>query len=205
MATVTKAQQGKVTTGSAVDGGTLRKTAQREYIAKLQEPLTKKDPNALPGVFVVPFFDEKGKNTGSVVRETVSPTMSMVMVMSVGAMEYVDESRMWRQDIRNTLIFAPTALLEEKYKAGNNIGGKIVTKYSFGSGNDRDIQYGIGTDIPTVNEDGEVIYRRQFWTPDLTKEDDAAPLIKNLEEIKQARAVATAANKGKLPTTGVRK
>ena len=140
------------------------------------------------------MFDEKGKNTGTVVRETVSSTLSMVMVMSVGEMVYHPEQKMWRQDIRSTLIFAPTPFLSTKYQAGTNIGGKIVT-----TGNDRDIMYGFGTDIPAVNADGEVIYRRQYWTPEAEVSDDEAPVIANIEEIKQARATAIAANNGKLP------
>ena len=181
------------------DATSTRRSAQREYVAKLQEPLTKKDANAAPGVFVVPVFDDKGKQGNTVVRETVSATLSMVMVMSVGALSYVPEQRIWRQDVRNTLIFAPTAFLQTKYKPGENIGGKIVTKYSFGKGNERDIMLGIGTDIPAVNEQGEVIYRSQFWTPDMNAEDDETPVIANLEDIRAARAVATAANNGKLP------
>ena len=182
------------------DATSTRRNAQREYVAKLQEPLTKKNADAAPGVFVVPVFDDKGKQTNTVVRETVSATLSMVMVMSVGALSYVPEQRIWRQDVRTSLIFAPTAFLSTKYQAGQNIGGKIVTKYSFGTGNDRDIMLGIGTDIPAVNEDGEVIYRSQFWTPDVNAEDDAAPTIANLDEIRAARAVATTANNGKVPT-----
>lgn len=198
--TATKpAGQGSKTGTASQDASATRRTAQRDYVSKLQEPLTKKDTNVLPGVFVVPVFDDKGKQSSTVVRETVSPTLSMVMVMSVGALAYVPEQRIWRQDVRSSLIFAPTAFLGTKYKAGENIGGKIVTKYTFGKGNDRDVMLGIGTDIPAVNEQGEVIYRTQFWTPDVDATDDEAPTIANLDEIKAARAVATAANNGKLP------
>lgn len=188
-------------TGGAQDATSTRRTAQRDYVGKLQESFAKAKGNeGKTGVFVVPVFDDKGKQTNAVVRETVSATLSMVMVMSVGELAYVPEQRIWRQDVRNTLIFAPTSFLGTKYKAGENIGGKIVTKYSFGKGNDRDVMLGIGTDIPAVNEDGEVIYRTQFWTPDMDAQDDATPTIANLDEIKAARAVATAANNGKLPT-----
>jgi hypothetical protein len=197
MAQVT-ATKGK-NTPAAIDGGTVRKTAQKEYIAKLQAPLTAKNKDAAPGVFVLPVFDDKGKQTNTVVRETVSPTLSMVMVMSIGEMVYHPEQRMWKQDIRSTLIFAPTSFLGSKYQAGANIGGKIITKYTFGKGNDRDIMLGFGTEVPAVNEEGEVIYRTQFWSPDADAQDDAAPIIANLEEIKQARAIAIAANSGKLP------
>lgn len=195
MATVTQNKKGTAATG--VDGN-IRKTAQREYIGKLQEAFAAKNKGQV-GVFVLPVFDDKGKNTGTVVRETISPTLSMVMVMSVGDMTYFPEQRMWRQDIRSTLIFAPTTFLSTKYQAGANIGGKIITKYAYGTGQDRDILYGFGTDIPAVNDQGEVIYRTQFWTPDMDAEDDAAPVIANLEEIRKARALAVAANKGKLP------
>jgi hypothetical protein len=197
MAQVTASKKGQQTTGA--DSSTTRKTAQRDYIAKLQAPLTAKNKDAAPGVFVLPVFDEKGKQTNTVVRETVSPTLSMVMVMSIGEMTYHPEQRMWRQDIRSTLIFAPTSFLSTKYQAGSNIGGKILTKYTFGKGNDRDIMLGFGTDVPCVNTDGEVIYRTQFWTPDAEATDDEAPVIANLEDIKQARAIAIAANNGKLP------
>jgi len=198
MATVTQTKKGQQTTTQ--DGSTIRKTAQREYVQKLQAPLTTKNKEAAPGVFVLPVFDEKGKQTSTVVRETVSPTLSMVMVMSIGEMVYHPEQRIWRQDIRSTLIFAPTTFLGTKYQAGANIGGKIITKYTFGKGNDRDIMLGFGTDVPAVNEDGEVIYRTQFWTPDVNAQDDPSPVIANLEEIKQARAIAITANSGKLPT-----
>lgn len=201
MATTATANKSGRTGNASLEASQTRRDAQTAFVNKLQEPLTKKDPNALPGVFVVPIFDESGKQTNEVVRETVSATLSMVMVMSVGALQYSPEQRMWRQDRRNTLIFAPTAFLKTKYKAGENIGGKIVTKYTFGKGNDRDIMLGIGTDIPAVNENGEVIYRTQFWTPDVNAQDDPAPTIGNLEEIRQARAVAAAANNGKLKTT----
>lgn len=200
MATATATKPGQRTGTASLDASQTRRDAQRAYVAGLQEPLTKKNADALPGVFVVPVFDDKGKQTNKVVRETVSNTLSMVMVMSVGALQYVPEQRIWRQDVRNTLIFAPTAFLGTKYKAGENIGGKIVTKYTFGKGNDRDIMLGIGTDIPAVNEQGEVIYRSQFWTPDIEAEDDPTPTIANLEDIKAARATAAAANNGKLPT-----
>ena len=59
---------------------------------------------------------------------------------------------------------------------------------------------GYGTEIPCVNEEGEVIYRTQYWTPEAGDSDDAIPVIANLEEIKQARAIAIAANNGKLPS-----
>jgi hypothetical protein len=199
MATVNVTKPGQQKGNATADQGSVRKTAQREFVGNLQEALTKKDKDAPTGVFVLPIFDDKGKNTGKVVRETVSNTLSMVMVMSVGALAYVPEQRIWRQDVRNTLIFAPTAFLGTKYKAGENIGGKIVTKYSFGTGNERDIMLGIGTDIPAVNEQGEVIYRTQYWTPDMDDTDDETPVIANLEDIRKARAVAVAANNGKLP------
>jgi hypothetical protein len=195
MATVTATKKQAGTN----DAANVRKTAQREYVGKLQADLLKKNKDAGIGVFVLPVFDDKGKQSNAVVRETVSPTLSMVMVMSVGEMAYHPEQRMWRQDIRSTLIFAPTSFLSTKYQAGTNIGGKIITKYTFGKGNDRDIMLGFGTDIPAVNEDGEVIYRTQFWTPEVNAQDDPAPVIANLEEIKQARATAIAANNGKLP------
>ena len=197
MATVQ--QQNKKGTAATGVEGNIRKTAQREYVGKLQEALTKKDAKAGTGVFVLPVFDEKGKMTNTVVRETVSPTLSMVMVMSVGGMQYHPEQRMWRQDIRSTLIFAPTSFLSTKYQAGTNIGGKIVTKYSFGKGNDRDIMLGFGTEIPCVDDQGQVIYRTQYWTPEPDAADDEAPVIANIEDIKKARAIAIAANNGKLP------
>lgn len=190
---------GNKTGTASQDASATRRTAQRDYVSKLQEPLTKKDTNALPGVFVVPVFDDKGKQSSTVVRETVSPTLSMVMVMSVGALAYVPEQRIWRQDVRSSLIFAPTAFLGTKYKAGENIGGHIVTKYTFGTGNERDVMLGIGTDIPAVNENAEVIYRTQYWTPNMDDQDDPTPVIANLEDIRQARAIAVAANNGKLP------
>lgn len=201
MATLTAPKKGQQSAASAAsaDAGATRKTAQRSYIGSLQEALTKKDKNAGTGVFVLPIFDDKGKNTNKVVRETVSPTLSMIMVMSVGALEYVPEQRIWRQDVRNTLIFAPSAFLDTKYKAGENIGGHIVTKYTFGTGNERDVMLGIGTDIPAVNENAEVIYRTQYWTPNMDDQDDPTPTIANLEDIRQARAIAVAANNGKLP------
>ena len=74
-----------------------------------------------------------------------------------------------------------------------------MTRYTFGKGHDRDIMFGFGTEVPCVNTDGEVIYRTQFWTPDADAVDDDAPVIANIEEIKQARAIAVAANNGKLP------
>lgn len=193
-------QQNRKGTAATETDGKIRKAAQRDYVVKLQEALTKKDPQAGTGVFVVPVFDDKGKLTNTVVRETVSPTLAMVMVMSVGEMTYYPEQRIWRQDIRATLIFAPTSFLNTKYQAGTNIGGKIVTKYSVGKGSDRDILLGFGTDIPAVNDDGELIYRTQYWIHDADEQDDAPPAIANLEEIRQARAIAIAANSGKLPT-----
>lgn len=185
---------------AAQDASQVRKTAQRDFVGKLQEAYEKKSGNTgKVGVFVLPVFDDKGKNTNKVVRETVSATLSMVMVMSVGGMNYIPEQRIWRQDVRNTLIFAPTAFLGTKYTAGANIEGKIVTKYTFGKGNERDIMLGIGTDIPAVNDQGEVIYRSQFWTPNMDDQDDEAPTIANLDAIREARATAIAANGGKLP------
>lgn len=198
MATVQQ-QNKKGTAATGVDGN-IRKTAQREYVQSLQQALSRKDAKAGTGVFVLPVFDDKGKNTGTVVRETISPTLSMVMVMSIGEMVYHPEQRMWRQDIRSTLIFAPTSFLTSKYQAGANIGGKIITKYAYGTGQDRDIMFGFGTEVPCVNTEGEVIYRTQFWTPTPDAQDDPAPVIANIEDIKQARAVAIAANNGKLPT-----
>lgn len=196
MAQVTAPKKGQQTAGT--DGSTIRKTAQREYVQKLQEAFATKNKGKV-GVFVLPVFDDKGKNTGTVVRETVSKTLSMVMVMSIGEMIYQPEQRIWKQDIRSTLIFAPTEFLNTKYKAGENIGGKILAKYTYGKGQERDIFYGIGTDIPCVNEDGEIIYRTQYWDPSEEAEDDPAPTIANLEDIRKARAIAIAANNGKLP------
>lgn len=197
MAQVTAPKKGQQAAG--IEDSTIRRTAQREYVQALQKTLAKKDAKAGTGVFVLPVFDDKGKNTGTVVRETISSTLSMVMVMSIGEMVYHPEQRMWRQDIKSTLIFAPTTFLSTQYQAGANIGGKIITKYSYGTGQDRDIMLGFGTDIPAVDDQGQVIYRTQYWTPDANTEDDPAPVIANLEDIRKARAIAIAANNGKLP------
>jgi hypothetical protein len=186
--------------GAPVKGeGAIRKEAQRDYVRKLQLLHKSKNPkDELPGVFVVPVFSDAGKETPTVVRAIESATLSMVMVMTVGEMQYFKEQRIWREDVRNTLIFAPTAFLGTKYKAGTNIGGKIVRKYSVGKGNDRDVMLGIGTNIPCVDPDGQLIYKTEYWTPDVEEQDDEQPEIANLEEIKQARAVATGAEKGKV-------
>ena len=179
--------------------GAIRKEAQRDYVRKLQLLHKTKNPkDELPGVFVVPVFTDAGKETPTVVRAIESATLSMVMVMSVGEMQYYPEQRIWREDVRNTLIFAPTAFLGTKYKAGTNLGGKIVKKYSVGKGNDRDVMTGIGTNIPCVDPDGQLIYRTEFWTPDEDAQDDEQPEIANLEQIREARAIANGAKNGKI-------
>jgi hypothetical protein len=201
-----------------------RKDAQWNYARKCQEALGKRDPKASMVCFVIPVFTTDGKETASVVRAIESPTLSMVMIMSVGDMEYDPTAKIFREERKNTIIFAPTAFLGTKYKPGQNIGGKIVIKYST-KGNDRDIMLGIGTNVPCVNEDGEVLYRTQNWYPSfaemaesakkkgkvLTQDeyldmtaDDETPVIANLEEIKIARlanpqaGINKAANDGRV-------
>jgi hypothetical protein len=178
--------------------GAIRKDAQKDYVRKLELARKTKDPKGDQGVFVLPVFTDAGKETPTVVRAIESPTMSMVMVCSVGEMEYFPEQRMWREDVRYSLIFAPTSFLPTKYKAGNNIGGKIVRKYSVGKGNEKEVLLGIGTDIPCVTADGEVIYKKEYWTPKMDEQDDEQPEIANLEEIRQARLIAKGANNAKI-------
>ena len=164
--------------------------AEKEYTRKLQETLNKSEgyENSI-GVFVLPYFDSRGKNTGEIVRSVSHSTnLYMIKVMSL----YYDEAA--NPIFKDTVIFGPptgsSIFLSSKYKAGENIGGQIVTKYTFGKGNDRDIMLGIGTEIPAVNEEGEVIYQKMFWDPNPDTRDEPVPLIGNINEILKAKDAA---------------
>ncbi len=165
----------------------LRLQAQRRYLIDLQQALHKYNAGEV-GVFVMPVFDNSGKNTGKVVRETKSQTNAMVMVMSYTITD-------GKEKFKTALIFAPATFLKTKYHAGENIGGKIVTKYTFGKGNSNDIMFAIGTDVPCVNENGLVIYQTQYWDSNLNTEDDPTPFIANMDEIKKAIRIAITKNK----------
>ena len=105
--------------------------------------------------------------------------------------EYSFESKSWKEPLKTAVIFAPTALLSTIYKEGVNIGGKICTKYSIGTGKSSDAMYSIQyNDIPLCNEDGEQIYKHQAWTPDADMMDDEMPKLGQIciETINNRRA-----------------
>lgn len=51
------------------------------------------------------------------------------------------------------------------------MGARITIKYSNGNGLEGDIMYGAGNRIPNRRHDGLVIYRQQFWCPELLEKE----------------------------------
>ncbi len=187
----------------------LRLRAQKEYVTQLQRKLTNKlvarartselreVTKNITGCFVVPVFTDNGEQTDVVIRESITPTLSLVLIMSV-----TRTADMAQPKFIAALIFVPNSFLTTKFSAGTDIGGRIAIKYSFGKGLDGNIVYGTGTKIPCRRHDGLVIYRQHFWYPELSEKekkkmtpeqiadyeakskDDPAPIIANIEEIR---------------------
>lgn len=195
-----------------MNNANIRLHAQKEYVAKLQRRLTaqlvahantpeaKEAAESKVGCFVVPIFTESGEQTEDVIRESITPTLSLVLVMSA-----IINTNAIRPRFIGALIFVPNSFLSTKYSAGTNIGGRIAIKYTYGKGLDRDIMYGAGTKIPCRRQDGLIIYRQHFWCPELSDQekrkmtaeqiaafeaksvDDPAPVIANTEEIRKSQ------------------